>query len=351
MKIGILTFQFADNYGALLQAYALKSYLTAQTQSSVEVINYANDSLQRAYSINPFQRGKMTHILKGILKYPLQKMQVAKFDAFRSERLQIMQPANICNHLRRDLDCYVVGSDQVWNEKITHCDKTYYLKDINGENVRRVSYAASADDRFLEDDCEEIIQLLKRFDAISVREKTVQNKLARVDVDSQLVLDPVFLLDRQQWKKISRRPPHIAPNYILYYSLQNNAPLDAIVKKLKQEMGLPVVVIHPTLRQVTKEGRCQWGIGPEEFVWLVENAQVVISNSFHAFAFSCIFSKKIYFDYYKGTTGRVSGLLELLQIPVSEDYGIKYAVPDIYQGNEYKQNLAVSKQFIEQYIL
>lgn len=354
MKIGILTFQFADNHGALLQAYALKKYISKRTDAQVEIINYANRKLIEAYDINPFKNKKISRIMKAFIKYPFCRRQVNLFERFRREKLGILNPRKINTELYDEYDCYIVGSDQIWNSQITFDDYNYFLVDISSKAVKRIAYAASADDAFLMDiDYERKVELLKRFDAVSVRESQISYILKKkAAIESEIVLDPVFLLNDNEWYDMAKHPKRkIQEKYILYYSLKENHELDRIAKYLSVTMKLPIVVVHPTLRKVTSVGYPVLDIGPEEFVWLLKNAEIVVSNSFHAFSFSYIFGKKIYFDYVEESSNRIINLITIFNLHVVREDSINYIEMNNHNKVLFEKYLKQSKMFIERNIV
>lgn len=354
MRIGILTFQFADNYGALLQAYALRQYLLDQGMDQVEIINYASDKLSGAYDINPFKERRISRIVKALVKYPLRRSQAELFKRFREERLGISSPLDIYRMLDTSYDCYVVGSDQVWNSNITFDDYNYYLPSVVSDTTKRIAYAASADDAFLTDtDNAHKADLLRRFDAISVREQQMVTALQEIaGINSTLVLDPVFLLDCNEWRNIARRPRRFSKeHYILYYSLRENTVLDYIAGSLNETRHLPIVVVHPTLRKITAIGMPILGIGPQEFIWLLMNADIIVSNSFHAFSFSYIMGKKIYYDYVMEGSNRITNLVSLFRLSTETDGEMNYI--DMSQRDEeiFREYVNRSKVFIETNII
>lgn len=352
MKVGILTFQFADNYGALLQAYALKKYIS-QDGNLVDIMNYANKKLSEAYDVNHFNFKNAFQLTKSLILYPFRRSQASLFKKFRKEKLGIPNPKDLSIELKKDYDCYIVGSDQVWNSKITFDDYNYFLATISSKTVRKVSYAASADDNFLMDiNCNKKINLLKRFDAISVRESHMSDILKeKAAIKSEVVLDPVFLLPVHEWRGIAKRPKlTIHKKYILYYALKQNESLDELARHLSQEIQLPIIIVHPTLRKITTVGFPSFNIGPEEFIWLIENADVVVSNSFHAFSFAYIFRKKIYFDYTAGSSNRILNLITMLDLKVARNGSTYYIDMNGHDEVLFKSWLNQSKMFIEKNI-
>ena len=352
MRIGILTFQFADNYGALLQAYALKKYI-ARSGTQAEIINYANKRLSESYNIYAYNSNNILKNIKSLIFYPIRSSQANLFEKFRKEKLHISNPKDTSTELRKDFDCYVVGSDQVWNSKITFNDYNYFLAYISSPNVKKISYAASADDDFLMDsDYENKIKLLKQFDAISVRESHMSDILRmKAFIDSEVVLDPVFLLSPSEWADIAKQPKiKTHKKYILYYTLKKNEKLDKLARRLSGKIQAPIIIVHPTLRKISTLGFPALNIGPEEFIWLIKNAEFIVSNSFHAFSFAYIFGKKIYFDFIKGSSNRIENLISMLNLQERQENSAKYIDMNNHDDKIFKSWLKISTEFIERNI-
>ena len=118
MRVAVLTFQFADNYGAMLQACALKHYLSA-LGAEVSFIDYTPEQERRFYSLNPFCGKGLRGILKKTLQITERPRIHKRFDEFRKEELGV--PSGIAydpERLARDFDLIVAGSDQIWNKRI-----------------------------------------------------------------------------------------------------------------------------------------------------------------------------------------------------------------------------------------
>ncbi|MFR2776306.1 MAG: polysaccharide pyruvyl transferase family protein [Anaerostipes sp.] len=352
MRVGILTFQFANNYGALLQAYALKEYIQRE-DVNVNIINYVSNHFHIAYSINPFEKKNFASIVKASLKWPILTVQHRKFIDFRNNYLDLFDVEEK-EILTYKYDTIVVGSDQVWNLSITNNDMKYFLCEDNDDAVfRKISYAASANDSFPMGKYKNKIQkCLLEFDAISVRENQLKQNLEKIGVNCEVVCDPVFLLKKEKWSELSSNPRMIKQKYILAYMLKENNDLSEKAQQISKKYKLPVVVVHPQGRRLCKVGKMRYDIGVSEFVGLIKNAEYVITNSFHAFAFSLIFSKKIYFECVEGTSNRILNLLEILDISsecLSSE--IRYAELSCYGNKLYENYVSKSKAFIEREII
>jgi hypothetical protein len=275
------------------------------------------------------------------------------FEIFRKKYLALStDEVDMINTSKYDI--VVVGSDQVWNLKITFGDLNYFLTDVHErDSCIKVSYAASADDEFEKNSAvKKIIFALKEFSAISVREEQLQLKLNNeFGITSSLVADPVFLHDIEFWSTFGIMPKMEVDHYILYYVLTSNCVLEKQVLELSREKRIPIVVVHPMVTHISKCGNLRNDVGPREFIGLIANADFIVTNSFHAFSFSLIFSKKIIFECLEGTSNRISSLLRIMNIDETKVCdGLSYVEMRRYSSKEYNTYVADSRDFIRRNI-
>lgn len=294
MNVAILTFQFAHNYGALLQAYALKTYLQNHNMNA-EIAPYYPDWARAEYAISPFTKGvPPKRRVRLALQYFKRKKQSRVFSRFIEEELKvndaISEQKELVTWLDRH-DCVICGSDQIWNNNITGDCSAYYA---GGCKTRRISYAASLGTLQLTEVQKDNIKAnLPYFSEISVREPSSATKIAElIQKEVRVVLDPVFLLKKDEWRELAK-PVAVESNYVLVYFLQENEELLNYAKAYAQENNLRIYDIHPTMSKKHSGCRRLNNVGPKEFVWLIQNASCVCTNSFHATAFSVIFEKKL----------------------------------------------------------
>lgn len=328
MKIGILTFHFAHNYGAVLQAYALKTYLNSLGKQA-EIIDFVPCNLENEYSLNPFvKRVSFKYKIKSMLRMPKRIRQYVLFENFINKELVEINGAHNYSEV-------LFGSDQIWNENITGKIDTYYGSEID-KNVRRIAYAASFGSSKLSDfqKCR-VEKYLPAFDAIALRESDViaeVEKLANKQVVS--VLDPVFLLDKEVWDGFAHKSKHKENNnYILYYALRYDPRLIAETENQAKALKCKVVCIHPTCNDLCTNWKQSYDIGPYEFVELVKNAELVATNSFHAMAFSVIFEKKALYKAYSETESRVPSLLSICSVDADISNPVIYNFNEINRDN------------------
>lgn len=313
MKIGILTFHFAHNYGAMLQAYALKNFLE-QKGHSVSIIPYESERFYRMYHATPFVLKKNPiNSVKKFINYFKVKDQATLFENFKTEKLcisgQRIANRNCFTKAVTEFDLVIVGSDQVWNQNITGGDLVYFGDGVP-DNIKLITYAASMGDYNAINDSTS--NLIGKFDMISVRENNAQTVLSLCGFESVLSTDPVFLLNESSWRKLINSSRMVDESYILYYSLQEPRELLEKTAALAAETKLPVYMIDGRVRNRKMNGTMITKAGPLEFLELIANAEYICTDSFHALAFSVIFGKRVIIIPHKKTGDRMEQLLSLV---------------------------------------
>lgn len=294
MKIGILTFHRAVNYGASLQAYALKKYIEKQ-KLDVEIVDYRCKYIEDLYN-NPFSKGNsFKGKLKNILTWKIQKKRNEKFDIFIKEYLKCEEKTSLFNkndlkEKEKELDKIIVGSDQVWSTFCTNNDTSYYL-DFVENNAKKFSYAASfgiAKEEYSNN--ESLKKLISDFSGVSVREKVAYDLLKKVNgIESSVCLDPTFLLEKSEWEQLTRTVNE--EKYILVYSLSMPEAIVKYAEKMAKEKNIKVIYFTlNNLFSLKKQNNVITG-SPLDFISYLSNAEYVITNSFHGTAFSLIFNK------------------------------------------------------------
>ncbi len=303
MLIKTITCHDVYNHGATLQAYALLKYLQNHGHE-VEIIDYKPDYLSR-YNLwligNKWKRKNI--LVRAIylsLKFP--KRLVARrartpFELFKKRYMCITKQCyKSCDELKKDppyADAYIVGSDQVWNTLYKNGrDPAFYL-DFAPQGSRRIAYAASFSlPEVLPEYKEFVRSMIQKLDFISVREASGIGILKSLGVDRGThVLDPVFLLDRQEWENIALG--HFKEKYILVYTVGPSPVMERIAMKIREERHLKIYAVQ-NYAKTPYADTDHYPCGPNTFVSLIKGAEVVLSNSFHATAFSVIYGRPFY---------------------------------------------------------
>ena len=322
MKVNIITCHTPQNYGAMLQAYGLQTYLESKG-TEVEIINYAPKIYFEEQSLMYIgnDRAKSNPLLAlSYLLYMLPKRLKRRkiFNSFRKKHLHITKERyESIERLYLDppiADQYICGSDQIWNTKGTRgFNPLFYLgfvKDIK----RRNSYAASMSADFPLSDrvIGDVISHINNIEKISVRESFIQEKLQQyVSKPIVHVLDPVYLLNEDQWLLLANESKPLKEKYILIYPMGDNSSTYANAEILSKATGLPVYCITASNKKhntVTKY------LMPtvQEFLQLFKRAQFVITDSFHGTSFSIIFRKTFWSCQVNNNNHRITSLLDSL---------------------------------------
>lgn len=316
MRIGIQTFHAAHNYGAMLQAYSLQKWIENNIPDvDVKIVNYQPDEMKKLYSLNPVYKNLKTTI-KRTVTLPQRRKQIKAFDEFIKE-LNITQEVSDGEGLKNALsefDLVIYGSDQIWNNYITG-DTDIFWGGYCG-NTRRITYGASFGTNSINEfQREQISKWCPFFDRLTVRE--VQSKgilQSIVGVSADIVVDPVFLLDEAFWTSFAERTQCQCQKYILFYALRKDSGLIERAEEISKMENLPIIVVHPTAQKQYIKGVQLFDVGPKKFVGLIQDAEYVVTNSFHAVAFSSIFHKKVIHSANKDSKGRVESLLSLFNL-------------------------------------
>ncbi len=300
MKIGVLTYHRADNFGAVLQAYALITFLR-QKGFDAEIIDYRYSRIEAQYHLfNPtilFQRKNIIITLREYLKRFLnikdRLSRKRKFELFREHYLpQSQSYRKIVKPLKYDL--IITGSDQVWNFHLNKGSEAIYLLDFPvHEATRKVAYAASSERNGLARiDKMKLKDSLDKFFSISVREDFLRDELRRiVNRRIEVCIDPTFLLDKEQYLRIANKPS--ATGYIFVYHMTYVPEWLPFIKEIAERKGLKVVEIYGGFNIRNSDTLiANWG--PLDVIGYIANAEMVFTTSFHGLALSLILNKDVW---------------------------------------------------------
>ncbi|MCD7771215.1 MAG: polysaccharide pyruvyl transferase family protein [Oscillospiraceae bacterium] len=305
MKIATITFGYSQNLGALLQAYALSEYI-ASLGHECKIIKF------REFDQRPFETIKgIPDALSDIVFYGDCKRKMKKINAYRNNFLPFTDKcypsAADMDELNEQFDCFVAGSDQIWNVHKGIFDE-FFLSFVNKEK-KKIAYAASFGlTKIPEEYVDGVKDGLARFDAISIREASgVQLAYELTGNTYPQTVDPVFLKPRNDWEELCKERK-VKDKYIFVYPTQITPLLKETVKKAKKELGCKVYSLFyfVGVDKVVKDA------DPLDFVNYIRYADLVIGSSFHATAFSLIFEKNLRVIPHSSTGSRVVDLLSEL---------------------------------------
>lgn len=317
MKSVTVTTHRSYNYGGVLQAYALhKIQKDLGIENSLLETSYGKAENKKN---NKFpSRAFFNLIIIDIIKFLYQnrtKKRIKRFDDFVRENIDTTHNYSSMEELRNHppkADFYITGSDQVFTVRGPF---SYHRMLQFGQNIRKYSYAASiADVNWTEKEAQEFCNILKSYSMVSVREKSAKDIIELITgIKPYVHLDPVFLLDAEEWKKSAGRNI-INGKYILCYPLLGNKNMQKILDELKEKTGYKTVCIQPFPIKRVKADQYIFDAGPSEFLSLISNASYVVTTSFHGTAFSLIFHKPFYTLIKNTKSERMTDLLEMMNL-------------------------------------
>lgn len=291
MKIGILTFHCAYNYGAMLQTYALQEYLKS-CGHIVNIINYRPSYLEsklptfrfRAFLKNPF--GYTYYWLK---KYPIIKRRFGLFKEFETsfydKTIPLYNKYDI-NAIVKNYDDIIIGSDQVWNFTFNGSDTIWFGDFERNEKSKLISYAASAGNVNFSSEQEKLIKrFLQGFSAISVRENRF-NTILKIPKPYEVVLDPTLLVPSYIYNKFINLKTY-NKKYIVVREARTNANVYRIAQIIARQLNASLITVDVHASSF-KSGAEICLCSPAEFVSIIANASCVVTTSFHAVAISLI---------------------------------------------------------------
>ena len=317
MKTLTVTFHHTTNYGAVLQTYALQQTLLS--------LGHENMVLETKPKSN--KKKKMFSIRCLYLRYLswLRRNERAKlvkyFADFHRDKLKLTKTYASMEELRKDppdVDCLITGSDQVWNFATTPSFLDSRLLDFGKKDVLRFSYAASMEElRYSDEQKKKLKNALAVFKGISVREQSAKEYIESfTPYHLERVLDPVFLLSKEQWMLIAQKP-RVKEPYILCYQVQSNKRMEEVAYQLKKETGYPVVSICNGSIRWMKSDHYFHDVSIEEFLGFYSNAAYVVSASFHGVALGLVFEKPVYAMVKKVKANRIKEVMKLFGL---DDY-------------------------------
>lgn len=348
MKVGIVTYHFANNFGAALQTYALAEAIKKQTGNEVEIVDYRHwfirmtDNL-RHFPISP----NLKEIFSGLKTFSQRKRRKEKFNQFYREYYILSSTYNNYKSLKKNLpDCdfFICGSDQIWNPIVTLGVAPAYYLDFVNDNRKKISYAASIGvDNVREKYKKQMIEYINRLDAVSIREQSGIDLVSKyVEKEICLAIDPVFLLEETHYDKMAPEPI-VHEEYILVYIMQNNDTVYEYVKKVKELLAIPVIAISRYGYKHSCVDKLYVDVGPKEFVNLFKYARFCCTNSFHGLAFSIIFKKNFFLIPSNRFNTRMKNLLTVLELEPPVEINEK-TVSDAFYDTEIVHNCILKER-------
>lgn len=315
MKLGILTFHCAHNYGAILQCFGLQEYLKSLGHE-VYVIDYRPHYLTRGYqkhSLRDWICSKPLLTLKKLLNEPFlystRSKRYDNFENFINSKLNLY-PYSIGMDFS-DFDAIFLGSDQIWEAPITdgHFDDVFFGV---GAKCKVISYAASNKSKTLSSqEIEYYKSHLHSFSGIGVREINLQRLLSGI-IAKPIVhtVDPTILAGELLLKGIED-VRLVSEKYVLVYEIVEHQAVIDYAKKFAEKIGARLIILSAYIEYNERKNR-DMTASPADFINYIRHAECVFTSSFHGTALSIICNTNFYsFKQHTSSDLRISSLLEV----------------------------------------
>lgn len=313
MKIAILTQPLSNNYGGILQAYALQTVLKAMGHEPImlnRILNYPPldviiartlsfcKCVVRKYILNE----KNVNLASPLGEYYFIDKTLAHDDSelkrFVHQNINQTKPMRSSWQLKvyigfHRVNCFIVGSDQVWREDYSPCITDYFLGFLpKHNNAKKIAYAASFGVEYNPISSEKLkicTKLAQRFDAISVRERSGKRLVRDLfHGEANLVLDPTLLLNAAHYRSLINKKD-IRNSGVVKYVLDDSGDKDKITNVVLNRLNLPCTELHLFPAQC----KCKEKKLASVSQWLAafSGADFIVTDSFHGCVFSIIFEK------------------------------------------------------------
>ena len=329
MKIATVTWVTYNNYGTLLQAYSLQKKLdelgaesailcdrdiliqaklsrsqNSYYQAVYPALNthseqYAKDQTTSLFlrlahiALHPRRilRAVQIRFCKKRYHSPYTRSQTL-YEEFKNDYLNIFSKDFYKNidSLNQVFDAFIAGSDQIWSVSEQDFNPYYFLDFVQKP---KIAYAPSIGTTFLPTDkAEQIKMLLSDFSAISVREQDTAKQLSELlHRKVEWVADPTLLHNSQFWSAFTAGIPVRKKPYLLCYFLENKDWYFSYAKQLAKQLHLSIVLLPNKWDFLSSAYVVRKGVGPKEFVSLIQHAEFVLTDSYHGSIFSLIFNR------------------------------------------------------------
>jgi len=290
-KIGIITRRDGYNIGTSLQATAMQKIITTICKSN-KIIDYCEYSWKariRYFILDIIGICSMIFPYSKLKEGYLQRQKFRLFDNILVKTKKRYH-YSINRKINSLFDIFICGSDQIWNPK--QLTKAFLL-DFVSDNHKKIAYAPSLGQNCsLNDFSKENINLIKRFDNLSCRENDGAESLKSMTAkECKVVLDPTLLIPTEEWRQLEKRLT-IPKKYLLCYFLGDSYPTQ-FIRKLASDRGLEIINIRMFYYKYKTIGKDIYA-SPDEFLYLVDNAEIICTNSYHGTLFSIIYGKQFY---------------------------------------------------------
>lgn len=294
MRVAVITRHAISNYGSLLQAYATQVTLEKMGHQC-KIIDYIREDesyqnhektlLKQKPNWNNSPLKRLVYLA---LRQPESVFSGKQFEKERKKYLELTRRYASFSELEKnapEADVYVTGSDQVWGPTEDGSHDPAYCLAFTAEKVKRISYAASFGCTVMTEDVKRYYaEHLQRYSTVTVREDSAVELTGKMGIVSEQVLDPTLLLSAEEWRALGHKK--LKGKYVLVYQLHNDPTLGEYAKRVAKAKGLSLIRISTHLHQVTRSGKFVWNPSISEFISYVDQAECLITDSFHGTAFA-----------------------------------------------------------------
>lgn len=319
MKIGIITFHFVNNFGGVLQGYALQKKISECCDVDCVMVDYRNWFIRFTDTVRIFPiTTNLQEFISGLRTLKARFGRIRQFKKFMREDYVLTRFYGSrwsMNLIPPKCDKFVCGSDQIWNPVITMgVAPNYFLRFVE-KSKDKIAYAPSfGTDGISRIWKKKIKKYIESFDYLSVREKSGKQMIFEMTGrEAEQLIDPTFLLEKHEWEKFAVSS-NIKGKYILLYIMQRDEEVYEYARKIKEKMGIQLVEISRYGYKPDFVDECLVDVGPKEFLGLFRDAEYVCTNSYHGLAYSLIFEIEFCLIPCKRFKARIENLLELLHI-------------------------------------
>lgn len=289
-KIGIITWHYYGNYGSMLQTYALYHAIENLGHNPI-VLNYRNPKYSKANGLRDAVLKILSIIPQSFVSsLPIKLKQPQYRFSCLIRQTKVVFEGSLLTPFIKNLNSVICGSDQIWAPNVYN---PVYMLDFVPDNINKISYAASIG---LDEIPQELVANYKkcigRLDYVSVREQKGKEILKmQCNIESQVVLDPTLLININEWRKLESKSNIIKP-YIFCYFLKADHFYKTSVQRFAEEHGLEVYGVSDNPNDADwMHILTHYTIGPREFLGLINDASIVITDSYHGTIFSLLYHK------------------------------------------------------------
>lgn len=350
MKIGIITLHASENFGSILQAFALQSYLNSKGHDAY-IIDYTYTNDYKQYNLFYIAPGYFVKSLaKDILYFDRKRKRKKVFLDFSNSKLKKTNKSYYDNddlsELNKEFDAFICGSDQIWNPNCLKAIVPAFFLDFADDNKRKIAYAPSMPIDPGEKYYDQIKRLVNRLDYVSVREDISVNILKeRIGIRQDVinVCDPTLLLPGKFYIDLfdlhKQETSALRNDYIFVYILGDIGTSQNLIKEainIQNKTHMPIYYVsNRKIREfVHNKNKYLLGIGPSEFLKFIYNSNAILTDSFHATVFSILFEKRFISFGRNESESRVKNLLS--ESGLMDHYGSDYSSECLTKNIPYK---------------